>query len=138
MSRKPAVHAFIFLFLICSFACISAEDIPLTAGIYFDAETVPQRTIKKGDFFRVMCEHELREEQGFDKPVLYNAINHEGGMKVRVLEVGPREEVTGNGGMWLHVSLTAPMWVDTGLWVPRGNQYWFWLPDDQQIFDYEG
>lgn len=130
-------HTALFLVLFI-FPSLFAEDVPLTAGVYFDVDEVQQRIIKKGDFFRVMCEHELRDEQGFDKPVLYATLNHEGGMKVRVLEVGQRETSEGLGGVWLHVSLTAPMWVDTGLWVPRGTKYWFWLPDDQQIFDYEG
>lgn len=138
MGRKPVIQILILLVFICSSMVLFPEDIPLTPGLSFDVDAVQQRSIKKGDFFRVMCEHELRDEQGFDKPVLYNAINHEGGMKVRVLEVGQRETSEGLGGVWLHVSLTAPMWVDTTLWVPRGTQYWFWLPDDQQIFDYEG
>ena len=70
--------------------------------------------IKPLSDFRIMGTIELRQEKGFSSNVLYKTLNHEGGMKFRVLEVGDNDNYGEKKGKWFYILLTSPMWVDNG------------------------
>lgn len=93
--------------------------------------------IKELSSFMMMGEIELRTQEGFSEPVLYKTLNHEGGMKVRVLETGKRETINDKSGQWLYVLTVAPMWVDSGEWIEKYTRFWIFLEDDYEIFEYE-
>ena len=80
---------------------------------------------------------ELRAEKNKNAPVTYHTLNHEGGMKVRVVEVLGREEYAGEPGQWLYVLLTSPMWVDTGAWIKEYSKFLIFLPDSTPVYNFE-
>lgn len=116
---KNALSLLLLLFLIPIFA-----DEP---------ELANHRRIKEMSSFTIMGEIELRTEKNISAPVEYRTLNHEGGMKVRVLEILKKEK----GGMWLYVLLTSPMWVDSGEWIEKYRKFVIFLPDDMRVFDFE-
>lgn len=87
--------------------------------------------------FRIMGVIELRTEKDKTSPVVYRTLNHEGGMKVRVLEVLEKDTLEDKKGMWLYVLLTEPMWSDTSDWIEKYHKFLIFLPDDMVIFDFE-
>ena len=94
--------------------------------------------IKELSTFRIMGEIDLRTEKDVSAAVKYRTINHEGGMKIRVLEILENDVQDNKSGMWLYVSLTAPMWVDRGDWIEKHRKFLIFLPDDMPVFDFEG
>ncbi|MCQ2592688.1 MAG: hypothetical protein MJ188_07870 [Treponema sp.] len=46
-------------------------------------------------------------------------LDHEGGLKVRVLEIGDRDSIENKNGVWLYVLTTASMWVESGDWIEK-------------------
>ncbi len=85
---------------------------------------------------------ELREEQGFEEPVKYKTLNHENGLKVRVVETGKKENYINDdnmqsSGTWYRVINTAPVWSEEWDLIQRGNEFWIFISDDTQISDYE-
>ncbi len=93
--------------------------------------------IERLSSFRIQGEIELRVEKDISAPIVCRTLNHEGGMKVIVLEVFNRDEYECNDGMWLYVLLTSPMWVDDGRWIEKNNKFLIFLPNDMPIFDFE-
>ena len=79
---------------------------------------------------------ELRKEIGFSSDVLYKTLNHEGGMKFRVLEVGHNDVYKNNKGKWFYVLLTSPMWVDNGDWIEKYQKYWIFIDDNVKIYNF--
>ena len=69
--------------------------------------------IKELSSFTIMGEIDLRTEKDFTSPVKYRTLNHEGGMKVTVLEILKKDTQNKKSGTWLYVLLTAPMWVES-------------------------
>ena len=65
--------------------------------------------IKELSTFRIMGVIDLRTEKDISAAVKYRTLNHEGGMKVRVLEILENDVQNGSSGKWLYVLLTAPM-----------------------------
>lgn len=86
--------------------------------------------------FRIMGTIELRKEIGFSSDVLYKTLNHEGGMKIRVLEVGNDDVYKNNKGKWFYVLLTSPMWVDNGDWIEKYQKYWIFIDDNVKIYNF--
>lgn len=80
---------------------------------------------------------DLRTEKDISAAVKYRTLNHEGGMKVRVLEILENDVQNGSSGKWLYVLLTAPMWVDNEEWIERYRKFLIFLPDDMPVFDFE-
>ena len=70
--------------------------------------------IKKLSAFTILGVLDLRTEKDYSAKVKYRTLNHEGGMKVRVLEILKSDVQNNEKGKWLYVLLTAPMWVDSG------------------------
>ena len=87
--------------------------------------------------FRIMGEIDLRTEKSFSSEVKYRTLNHEGGMKVTVLEILKTDVQDGSKGKWLYVLLTSPMWVDSGEWIEKYQKFLIFLPDDIAVFDFE-
>ena len=65
--------------------------------------------IKEMSYFRIMGEIDLRTEKNYSAPVKYRTLNHEGGMKVTVLEIMKDDVQDGESGKWLYVLLTSPL-----------------------------
>ena len=87
--------------------------------------------------FRIMGVIDLRTEKDYSSEVKFRTLNHEGGMKVSVLEVLKKDSYQGQKGMWLYVLLTSPIWVDNGDWIEKHRKFLIFLPDDMPVFDFE-
>ncbi|HAC31875.1 MAG TPA: hypothetical protein DCF70_04545 [Treponema sp.] len=87
--------------------------------------------------FRIMGVIDLRTEKDYSSEVKFRTLNHEGGMKVSVLEVLKKDSYQGQKGIWLYVLLTSPIWVDNGDWIEKYRKFLIFLPDDMPIFDFE-
>ena len=84
-----------------------------------------------------MGEFDLRTEKDISSPVKYRTLNHEGGMKVTVLEILKNDVQNDKSGIWLYVLLTAPMWAESGDWIEKYQKFLIFLPDDMTVFDFE-
>ena len=93
--------------------------------------------IKELSAFTILGVMNLRTEKDFSSEVKYRTLNHEGGMKVRVLEILKSDVQNDEEGKWLYVLLTSPMWVDSGEWIEKYEKFLIFLPDDMPIFDFE-
>ncbi len=93
--------------------------------------------IKELSAFTILGVMNLRTEKDFSSEVKYRTLNHEGGMKVRVLEILKSDVQNDEEGKWLYVLLTSPMWVDSGEWIEKYQKFLIFLPDDTPIFDFE-
>lgn len=79
----------------------------------------------------------MRTEKDYSSAVKYRTLNHEGGMKVKVLEILKEDEQNGQAGRWFYVLLTASMWVDSGEWIEKYQKFLIFLPDDMPVFNFE-
>ncbi len=93
--------------------------------------------IKELSSFMIMGEIDLRTEKDYTSEVKYRTLNHEGGMKVRVLEILKDDVQDNQAGKWLYVLLTSPMWVESGEWIKPYQRFLIFLPDDMTVFDFE-
>ena len=93
--------------------------------------------IRKLSDFRLMGVIDLRTEKDPNAEVKYRTLNHEGGMKMRVLEILGKDICNGRGGIWLYVILTAPIWTDEGEWIRANEKFLIFLPDDMPLFDFD-
>ena len=84
-----------------------------------------------------MCQIDLRTEKNYSSEIKYRTLNHEGGMKVTVLEILKSDVQNNKSGKWLYVLLTSPMWVDNGEWIKRYQKFLIFLPDSMPVFDFE-
>ncbi|MDD5928406.1 MAG: hypothetical protein PUC37_01255 [Spirochaetales bacterium] len=121
---KKFLNILCFSFLILS---LHANGITLT----------DHSKIKELSSFRIMGTIDLRTEKDYLSEVKYKTINHEGGMKVTVLEVLKDDIQNNKTGKWLYVLLTSPMWVESGEWIEKYQKFLIFLPDDISIFDFE-
>ena len=93
--------------------------------------------IKELSVFTIMGEMDLRTEKDYSSAVTYRTLNHEGGMRVTVLEILKTDVEDDKPGKWLYVLLTSPMWVDSGELVEKYQKFLIFLPDDTPLFDFE-
>lgn len=93
--------------------------------------------IKELSYFKILEEIDLRTEKEYSAKVAYRTLNHEGGMKVTVLEILKNDVQDNKSGKWLYVLLTSPMWVDSGDWIEKYQKFLIFLPDDMPVFDFE-
>lgn len=93
--------------------------------------------VKELSSFRIQDEIDLRIEKDYSAKVKYRTLNHEGGMKVRVLEILKSDVQDNKCGKWFYVLLTAPMWVDTGEWIEKYRKFLIFIPNDMPLFDFE-
>ncbi len=105
--------------------------------LFFSSFSLFSREIKELSYFTLTGVQELREEQGFDKIIVYKTLNHEGGLKIRVLEIGNKDTKDNKNGVWLKILTTAPIWVDNGEWILKHSKFWIFLTDDEKIYEYE-
>ena len=119
-----------FLLLIC-FNFISLV-------LYANGITLPEHSkIKELSSFRIMGTIDLRTEKDYSSEVKYRTLNHEGGMKVTVLEILKSDVQDNESGKWFYVLLTSPMWADSGEWIEKYQKFLIFLPDDMPVFDFE-
>ncbi len=106
--------------------------------LYADENTLKDHSkIKELSSFMIMGEIDLRIEKDYTSEVKYRTLNHEGGMKVRVLEILKDDVQDNQAGKWLYVLLTSPMWVECGEWIKPYQRFLIFLPDDMTVFDFE-
>jgi hypothetical protein len=96
-----------------------------------------QQEIKILSSFRLQGVYELRDKEGFDNNAKCRTLNHEGGVKVRVIDIGKKESHNGKNGMWLYVLLTAPIWADSGEWIEKYSKFWIFISEDDILFEFE-
>jgi hypothetical protein len=113
-----------FLYLFISFFCFAQEKFNLSK-------------ISELEDYTIMGIVELREEKGFSSEVKYETLNHEGGMKVRVLEIAEKETFENCEGVWVKVLLTSPMWVSNKEWIEKYNKFWIFLTENTLIYSME-
>ena len=107
-------------------------------SLYAHCDTLTDHSkIKELSSFRIMGELDLRTDKDISSPIKYRTLNHEGGMKVRVLEILKNDVLDDKPGTWLYVLLTAPMWVDNGDWIEKYEKFLIFLPDDMTVYDFE-
>ncbi|MCR5606515.1 MAG: hypothetical protein K6F69_06845 [Treponema sp.] len=99
--------------------------------------SIEHSRIKELSSFRIMGVIDLRTEKDYFSEVKYRTLNHEGGMKVTVLELLKNDVQDNKSGKWFYVLLTSPMWVDSGEWIEKYQKFLIFLPDDMPIFDFE-
>jgi len=117
-----------FLLLICF----------LSLALYAHGNKLTEHAkIKALSSFTILGEIDLRDEKDYSAKVKYRTLNHEGGMRVRVLEILKSDVQSDEEGKWLYVLLTSPMWVDSGEWIEKYEKFLIFLPDDMPIFDFE-
>ena len=110
----------------------------LSLSLYAQENTLQDHSkIKKLSAFTILGEIDLRDEKDYSAKVKYRTLNHEGGLKVRVLEILKSDVQSDEEGKWLYVLLTSPMWVDSGEWIEKYQKFLIFLPDDMPIFDFE-
>ena len=118
--------------------CIALFSLIFSLSLYAHGYTLTDHSqIKEMSYFRIMGEIDLRTEKNYSAPVKYRTLNHEGGMKVTVLEIMKDDVQDGESGKWLYVLLTSPMWVDNGDWIEKYQKFLIFLPDDIPVFDFE-
>lgn len=75
---------------------------------------------------------DLKPEPDFACETSFRTLNHEGGLKVRVLELKE-----GQGGSWLYVLVRHGFWAESGQWIVPYSKFWLFLEDETEIFDFE-
>ena len=120
------------------FLCFLFFSLISSIALYAHGYTLSDHSkIKELSSFTIMGEIDLRTEKNISSPVKYRTLNHEGGMKVTVLEILKNDVLNDKPGKWLYVLLPAPMWVDTGDWIEKYQKFLIFLPDDITVFDFE-
>ncbi|MDD5790753.1 MAG: hypothetical protein PUE30_09575 [Spirochaetia bacterium] len=82
--------------------------------------------------FTVNGQFDLKPEPDFACETSFRTLNHEGGLKVRVLELKE-----GQGGSWLYVLVRHGFWAESGQWIVPYSKFWVFLDDETEIFDFE-
>ena len=137
-----------FLYLFMSFVCFAQEKFnlgfitnPKNGRVKGLNEVSLDRSylskISELEDYTIMGIVDLREEKGFSSEVKYETLNHEGGMKVRVLEIAEKEIFENCEGVWVKVLLTSPMWVSNKEWIEKYNKFWIFLTENTLIYSME-
>lgn len=58
----------------------------------------------------------------------------EGGIKVKVLEVGKTEEQGSRKGNWCRIRLRLGMWMEDTSWIPKDTECWVFIFEDANVF----
>lgn len=110
----------------------------ITIALYAHGNILKDHSkIKELSSFRIQDEIELRTGKDYSSEVNFRTLNHEGGMKVTVLEILKNDVQKNKYGKWFYVLLTAPMWVDSGEWIEQYQNFLIFIPDDMPLFDFE-
>ena len=137
-----------FLYIFISFVCFAQEKFdlgfitnPKNGRVKGLNEVSLDRTflskISELEDYTIMGIVDLREEKGFSSEVKYETLNHEGGMKVRVLEIAEKETFENGEGVWVKVLLSSPMWVSNKEWIEKYNKFWIFLTENTLIYSME-
>ena len=134
-----------FLYIFISFFCFAQEKFdlgfitnPKNGRVKGLNEVSLDRTylskISELEDYTIMGIVDLREEKGFSSEVKFETLNHEGGMKIRVLEIAEKETFENCEGVWVKVLLTSPMWVSNKEWIEKYNKFWIFLTENTLIY----
>ena len=137
-----------FLYLFISFFCFAQEKFNLgfitnpkngrVKGLkVVSLDRTYLSKISELEDYTIMGIVDLREEKGFSSEVKFETLNHEGGMKVRVLEIAEKETFENCEGVWVKVLLTSPMWVSNKEWIEKYNKFWIFLTENTLIYSME-
>ena len=138
----------LFLYLFISFVCFAQEKFNLgfitnpkngrVKGLkVVSLDRTYLSKISELEDYTIMGIVDLREEKGFSSEVKFETLNHEGGMKVRVLEIAEKETFENCEGVWVKVLLTSPMWVSNKEWIEKYNKFWIFLTENTLIYSLE-
>ena len=138
----------LFLYLFISFFCFAQEKFDLgfitnpkngrVKGLkVVSLDRTYLSKISELEDYTIMGIVDLREEKGFSSEVKFETLNHEGGMKVRVLEIAEKEIFENCEGVWVKVLLTSPMWVSNKEWIEKYNKFWIFLTENTLIYSME-
>ena len=138
----------LFLYLFISFVCFAQEKFNLgfitnpkngrVKGLkVVSLDRTYLSKISELEDYTIMGIVDLREEKGFSSEVKYETLNHEGGMKIRVLEIAEKETFENCEGVWVKVLLTSPMWVSNKEWIEKYNKFWIFLTENTLIYSLE-
>ncbi len=119
---------------ICFFICLIFLSLVLYAQ---GNQLIAHSKIKELSSFTIMGQIDLRTEKDYSSAVKYRTLNHEGGMKVTVLEILKSDVQNNESGKWFYVLVTSPMWVDNGEWIKGYQKFLIFLPDNMPVFDFE-
>ena len=119
---------FLLLTILCFF----------TLSLYAHGLTLTDHSkIKEQSSFTILGEIDLRTQKDYSSQIKYRTLNHEGGMKVTVLEVLKNDVQNKKSGRWFYVLTTSPMWVQSGDWIKAYQKFLIFIPDDMPVFEFE-
>lgn len=96
----------------------------------------PRQELAELSDFRLWGPQTLYEKpDSAESSVWHRTFNHEGGLNLRVIKRGKRDEKA--GGTWQYVLLTSPVYVESGELLKSYTKFWIFIRDDEEIFDYE-
>ncbi len=84
------------------------------------------------DFTLLGCYNLYSNPDKSEKNFCFRTLNHEGGLKVRLLETGAKEQ----DGQWLYVLLNNGQWDENEYWIKPNTRFWIFLADDESVYDY--
>ena len=93
-----------------------------------------QPDVRVDGYYRLWGAVELRTEADFFcGAVQFVTLNHEGGLPVKVLEVGKADAQDGKSGTWMWVMTTSWVWAQHETRVPQYGKFWVFLRDDDVV-----
>ena len=109
-----------------------------TLSLYAHGITLTDHSkIKEQSSFTIMGEIDLRIQKDYSSQVKFKTLNHEGGMKVTVLEVLKADVQNKKSGRWFYVLTTSPMWGQSGEWIKAYQKFLIFISDDMPVFEFE-
>ena len=95
---------------------------------------VARPNVRVDGYYHLWGAVELRTEADFFcGAVQFVTLNHEGGLPVKVLEVGKADAQDGKSGTWMWVMTTSWVWAQNETRVPKYGKFWVFLRDDDIV-----
>ena len=100
--------------------------------IFFFVLTNLYAQFREDAYYRLWGAVELRSAPEFvDASLEYVTLNHEGGLPVKVLEIGSSAVRGDERGFWVRVMTTSWAWAQNESRIPQYGKFWvFWRDDD--------
>ena len=95
---------------------------------------VARSNVRPDSYCRLWGSVTLRSQADFSaKSVQFVTLNHEGGLPVKVLEIGADATHDGADGTWFLVMTTSWTWAQDETRVPQYGKFWVFLRDDDRV-----
>ena len=108
--------------------------LPIVFALIFLFPLAAQSLVKEDAYYRLWGAVALRSRADFlADAVQYTTLNHEGGVPIKVLEIGTRDAHDGKGGTWIFVMTTSWVWAEGEVRVPQYGKFWVFLRDDDTV-----